>query len=225
MPRTSQPDKIRQFRRLVTLYARRSLRSFPWRKTTSPYPVLLAEMMLQRTGAPQVRPVYQQFLQRFPTVRRVAEARPNSLYRSLRPLGRTNRYRVLARAFQQLHSEHGGRVPDRLEELLDVPGVGPYTGRAVLCFAFGRRLGLLDPGIYRLLKRVFRIRAAKKRYHTDRGLWYFVDQLVPRTRVREFNWALLDLASDVCVRRNPKCHVCPLRTICSFALAASHARR
>lgn len=208
---------IAKFRRLVRSYASGRLRSFPWRVRTTPYRVLVSELMLQRTGAVQVSRVYEKFVRRFPNLSRVAAARSQTLARTLLPLGRTGRARDIARAFEYLMDNHAGHIPRRLDQLLRVPAVGPYTARAVLCFAYGRRVGLLDPGIYRVLHRVFGIDSAKTRFHADRELWEFVDRLAPRQGVREFNWALLDIAAAICTKREPKCGICPLVSICQFA--------
>jgi len=214
---TALSKKIGRFRRIVRSYATRELRRFPWRSRTTPYRVLVSELMLQRTGATQVARVYGTFLRRFPTVRHASRARAGELARVLRPLGRTDRYRVVARAFAYLTAERAGRVPSQLKELLCIPAIGPYTARAILCFAYRRSVGLIDPGIYRVLSRVFRIGSERNRFHTDPKLWQFVDRLVPRVGAREFNWALLDIAATLCLKRRPVCIQCPLASICLFA--------
>src|SRR6266576_4047436 len=124
---TAPVKKIAQFRRLVRLYAVQDLRHFPWRSRTTPYRVLVSELMLQRTGATQVARVYGTFLRRFPTLRRASRASAGELARVLRPLGRNDRYRDIARAFAHLVAERAGRVPNQLAELLCIPAVGPYT--------------------------------------------------------------------------------------------------
>lgn len=216
MPVLVTARKVRRLRQLVGRYAARSLRTFPWRRHTTPYRVLVAELMLQRTGAAQVTPVFERFVERFPRLSVAARARPAAMARLLFPLGRIDRHRVLRKAFQYLVSEHGGRVPNRLDQLLKVPAVGPYTARAVLSFAYRQRVGLLDPSVYRLLRRVFGIVSAKKRFHTDRALWFLVDTLAPRSDVRAFNWALLDIASTLCLASDPRCSRCPLLRICRY---------
>ncbi len=216
------PQKVGKLHRLVGRYAARSLRRFPWRKRTSPYRVLIAELMLQRTGAAQVTPVFERFVNRFPGLVAAAQAKPTALAKVLFPLGRTDRHRVFRKAFQYIAANHNGRVPNRLDQLLKVPAVGPYTARAVLCFAYRQRVGLLDPNVYRLLQRVFGIVSAKKRFHTDAGLWHIVDGIAPRSGVRAFNWALLDIASTLCVVREPHCRRCPLISVCKYGRNRLH---
>jgi A/G-specific adenine glycosylase len=180
----------------------------------SPYGILVAEMMLQRTGAAQVQRVYGPFLRKYPTLRRAVRSTSRSLAESLRPLGRVERYKQFRRAFKYLAQEHAERIPATFEELSRIPAVGPYTARSVLCFGYDRPVGLLDPGIYRLLQRVFEVRSERPRYNTDPKLWDLVDRLVPRAKAQEFNWALLDLAATVCRKRSPRCESCPVFRIC-----------
>jgi len=211
-----------RLRHLVARFAARSLRGFPWRKRTTPYRVLVAELMLQRTGAAQVTPVFERFVNRFPGLEAAAQAKPAALARVLFPLGRTDRHRLFRKAFRYIATQHKGRVPKRLDQLLKVPAVGPYTARAVLCFAFRQRVGLLDPNVYRLLRRVFGIMSEKKRFHTDGELWQVVDGLAPKTHVRTFNWALLDIASTLCRTREPRCGECSLISLCKHGRNRLH---
>ena len=222
MPVAVTLREVQVLRRLVGRYATGNLRNFPWRRRTTPYRVLVAELMLQRTGAVQVTPVFKRFLERFPGLRAAAQAKTTVLAKILFPLGRTDRHRVFQRAFEYLVDQHRGRVPNRLDQLLKVPAVGPYTARAVLCFAYRENLGLLDPNVYRLLQRVFGIISAKKRFHTDPELWHLVDTLVPSSDVRSFNWALLDIAATFCLSRDPRCRRCPLIPVCRYGRSHLH---
>jgi len=191
-------------------------RAYPWRETSSPYRVLMAEFMLQRTGAAQTVPVYREFTKRYPSLSRAALVPERRLASVLTPLGRTGRARHLRRALAILRSRFRLRVPDREELLLEIPSVGRYTARAVLVFAFERRLGLFDPNIARLLSRVFGIVSSRSRAHTDPAMWAAVDLLVPKRRAKEFNWALLDLGATVCLSRRPRCTECPMTSLCRY---------
>jgi len=218
----SKPEGEHQAR-YRRLFARRLLRWFrahgrryPWRETREPYRIFVAEFMLQRTGAQQVLPVYMQFVKRFPTLHDAAEADGKTLRGILWPLGRVERYKILRRALLYLAGELKGKLPSSLKKLLKIPGVGPYTGRAVLVFAHHRRLGLFDPNIYRVIGRVFGFVSTKQRPHTDSSMWRTVDDLMPKGRSREMNLALLDLASTICRTRRPIHEKCPMQDICAF---------
>ncbi len=176
----------------------------------------MAEFMLQRTGASQTVPVYRAFTRKLPTLRRAAAASDRHLASLLNPLGRTGRLRQLRLALDIVRERFNGRIPEREELLLQIPGVGLYTARAVLVFAFKKRYGLFDPNIARVIGRVFNIHSERPRSHTDPQMWAAVDHLAPRRRVKEFNWALLDFASSICVPRNPKCGECPMTSLCLY---------
>lgn len=172
--------------------------------------------MLQRTGAEQVLPVYRRFISTFPRLQDAAAAPTRKTRVILRPLGRVGRYKILRKAFRYLHEDLGGRLPASLDGLLDIPGVGPYTARAILVFAHRRRLGLFDPNIYRVLSRVFDLKSSKARAHADPAMWTAVDNLIPKGRGAEMNLAILDLASKVCTSKRPLHDECPLRDMCSY---------
>ncbi len=195
---------------------RRNRRAFPWRSTRDPYKVLIAEFMLQRTGALQTVPVYRAFARTFPSLKRARAASDRALAEILEPLGRTGRVHQLREALETIACEFGGKVPAEEEALLRIPGVGRYTARAVLTFAFGQRYGLFDPNIARVLKRAFGTKSLKNRPHTDPSMWKAVMRLLPQRKVKEFNWALLDLAVLVCKPRNPRCGECPVAQRCLF---------
>jgi A/G-specific adenine glycosylase len=214
---TQRLDRKRRLfiRRLLRWFGAHG-RRYPWRETRDPYAILIAESMLQRTGAQQVLPVYGKFISRFPSLEPAAKADEDTLRTVLRPLGRVERYKIFHRALQYLARELKGRLPVTLESLRKVPGVGPYTARAVLVFAHRRRLGLFDPNIYRVVGRVFGLESTKPRPHTDPLMWSAVDGLIPKGRSREMNLALLDFAVAVCRRRKPLCNTCPLNDICDY---------
>jgi A/G-specific adenine glycosylase len=203
---------LRRLRRWFGNYGRR----YPWRDTEDPFQIFIAEFMLQRTGGQQVLPVYKRFVAEFPTLMSAVEVPGEKMADILRPLGRTERYRLLLRALRFVISEYRGCFPKAPKALEEIPGVGPYTARAIGCFGYGKRLGLFDPTIARVLDRIFGIRSARKRPHTDPGMWAAVDQLVPRKRVREFNLAVLDFGALVCRKRNPHCLECPMNDICLY---------
>ena len=109
-----------------------------------------------------------------------------------------------------------GKVPDNKKDLLSLPGVGPYTANAVLCFAFGHDVSMLDVNIIRVLKRVFSPDVKKSRERTDKSFWDFAESLPPKGKGKEFNYAILDFAGEVCTAKNPKCKSCPMKKICDF---------
>ncbi len=215
-----KPPEIGFFRRrLITWYSRHQ-RAFPWRRTRDPYRILVAEVLLQKTQAKQVAPVYKGFLRRFGSPQRLAGAPTRKVRASIWSLGlpaRAPQLRVLAK---MLLERFQGRVPDSEKELLSLKGVGPYTASAVLCFGFGRREAVVDANVIRLLSRYFGVESKHPRPRMDQGLWRVAGMIVPRRNFREYNWAIFDFAAEVCRPRNPHCGECPLRTRCRWYAAA-----
>ncbi|MFU8841459.1 MAG: A/G-specific adenine glycosylase [Nitriliruptoraceae bacterium] len=184
----------------------------PWRRTRDPWAVLVSELMLQQTQVPRVVPRYLAFLERFPTVTACAGATVAEVVRAWEGLGYNRRAVNLHRAAEVVVAEHGGRLPDRLDDLLALPGVGPYTARAVLTFAFQRDHGVVDTNAARFLAR-----AASGHRLTARAAQQLADELVPLGHGWAWNQAVLDLGSQVCTKRAPRCGACPIRSSCAWA--------
>jgi A/G-specific adenine glycosylase len=194
-------------------------RTFPWRERREPYRILIAELLLQRTRADLVLPVYERFLRRYPDARALAKASPQEVVDFLRPLGFLHRSSRLPALAREIVERHGGSVPRSKTALLALPGVGDYVANAVLAIAFGERRPLLDPNVARLVERVFDRPSTRARPRDDRALWQFIEGLLPRRRANEFSLALIDLGALVCRSKRPRCFSCPLRPRCqAFAL-------
>jgi A/G-specific adenine glycosylase len=190
----------------------------PWRSTRDPWPVLVSEVMTQQTQVVRVVPVYLRFLEQFPTPAACASAPLGEVLRAWRGLGYNRRARQLHLAAAVVVADHGGRVPDGLAALAALPGVGPYTARAVLAFAFGHDVGVLDTNAGRVVAR-----AAAGRPLARREAQRMVDAMVPPGRGWEFNQALLDLGAIRCVAGEPRCTGCPVRRRCRWARRGSTA--
>ena len=129
------------------------LRDLPWRATREPWPILVAEVMLQQTQATRVAPRWESFLDRFPTPPGCASASLGEVLQEWHGLGYPRRARNLHLTARHIVERHAGRVPDDLASLLALPGVGPYTARAVLVFAHGQDVGVVETNIARVLAR------------------------------------------------------------------------
>lgn len=202
----NEPNKL-------TKWHKAHRRDFPWRENPDPYHVLVAEFMLQRTQPVQVDRVYPAFLKRWPTLQAAAQASEEDLAHVLLPLGRLGRAQQLARGLRYVQQEWG-RVPEDLDNLMQIPGVGAYIARAVLCFAFKQPRGVIDPGIVRIFHRFFGISSKRARAHTDRELWKVADELAPNRGCDRYNLALLDLAALVCLPSHPRHDECPIDENC-----------
>jgi A/G-specific adenine glycosylase len=176
--------------------------------------VLVSELMLQQTQVARVAPRFEAFLERFPTPASCARARASEVVRLWEGLGYNRRAVHLHRAAQEITAQHGGRLPESLDDLLALPGIGPYTARAVLAFAFERDHGVLDTNAARFLSRAVAGRRLAAREAQD-----LADELVPLGRGWEWNQSVLDLGAQVCVKRRPRCEACPLQPSCAWARA------
>ena len=197
-----------------TVDARRDL---PWRETRDPWAVLVSELMLQQTQVNRVVPKYEAFLERFPTVANCAAARVGDVITLWAGLGYNRRAVNLHRAACLVVRDHDGRFPDDLVGLMALPGVGPYTARAVLAFAYDRDVGVVDTNAARVLARTTgrTLRAAEAQA--------LADDAVPPGQGWAWNQAMLDLGATVCRARMPACEVCPVRRGCAWFQANNAA--
>jgi A/G-specific adenine glycosylase len=189
----------RTLQRALLSWAEAAGRDLPWRRTRDPWAILVAELMLQQTQVSRVVPSYLSFLDRFPSPAACAAAPRAEVVRRWAGLGYNRRAVYLHRAAQRLVRERDGRVPDRLPALLGLPGVGPYTARAVLAFAFERDVAVLDANARRVLARLTGRPVAQQD----------ADRLVPPGAGWAWNQAVLDLGALVC-RPRPRCDDCPM---------------
>lgn len=208
-------NTVEEFRTSLLEWYSIKKRQFPWRDTTEPYAVLVTELLLQKTNAEKVEPIYLEFMRRFPTIRKLQRASTHEIAEVIAPLGLFYRAVRISRVADAVANTFDGVVPNTPEELLMLPGVGSYMMNAVLCFAFGQPRPLIDTNSARVLTRVFGLSPSKTRPRTDRQLWAFASSLVPASYVKEYNWALIDLAHLVCMPAKQLHTECPVRTICS----------
>jgi A/G-specific adenine glycosylase len=203
-------------RRLRAWYAREG-RDLPWRSTRDPYRVLVSELMLQQTQVSRVLGFYDRFLNRFPTLKDVARARPGQVREAWRGLGYYARARNLHALARQVAPPNGtGVMPDEPGELRKLPGVGAYTAGAVASFAYERRAALVDTNVARVLRRVFAPRIRARSSRGQRVLWQVATALLPRTGKATWthNQALMELGALVCTARVMRCGECPVRRYC-----------
>ena len=219
-PYEISPEAVKRIswlrRRLLSWFARNG-RSFPWRDPgRTPYEVVVAEILLQRTTAAGVARAYAGFVERYPSWGTLAHAPLDGLENALRPLGL---WRQKALAFQQLAQSieaNGGVVPHTPKELECLRGIGPYTASAVRAIVYRRAEALLDVNMARLLGR-FLGSAEHAEARPKRMLLALALRLVRSKRGLEVNWSALDFGALVCRARSPLCLECPLRARCQYA--------
>lgn len=190
-------------------------RQLPWRETRDPYRIMVSEIMLQQTQADRVVPKYHEFLSRFPTVAALADAPASEVIRAWAGLGYNRRALNLQRACQAVMERFGGVFPETVEELLSLPGVGPYTAGAIACFAFEQDVGFVDTNIRRVLHRVMLGPELPEPKVNDRRLAQIASITVPPGRGYVWNQALIELGATICKARSTDCRRCPISTWCA----------
>jgi len=199
--------------RLLTWYAVEQ-RELPWRATNDPYAILVSEMMLQQTQVDRVLPKFQQFLATFPTLDVLAAAPTADVISAWVPLGYNMRAVRLQSIARQVIAEYGGCIPDAIEELLKLKGIGRYTAGAIACFAYRKQVATVDTNIRRVLHRIFLGLEFPAPRINDSQLLTLAEQVLPPGEAYNWNQALMDLGATICSSINPQCTRCPLQESC-----------
>jgi len=207
----------------LVAWGRENARFFPWRAVREPFALLVGEMLLRKTTARQVSKVYCPLMAHYETPEKLANARPEDLQAILRPLGLANqRSAALQSVAGYLLTFHQGSVPSDPEELTKIPHVGPYAANAVGCFGFGLPLPVVDTNVIRVLDRFTGTKTLGANPHRARSIWRRSTRSLPMVSVRDYNYALLDLAALVC-KTKPSCSKCCLRSGCAEAKKRSES--
>jgi len=207
-------ERIKTVQTALLAWFRRHRRDMPWRKTRDPYAIWVSEIMLQQTQVATVKPYYVRFLEAFPDVRALASAPLDAVLKAWEGLGYYARARNLHRAAGQVTERYGGQLPRTVPELRALPGIGAYTAGAIASIAFDLDEPVLDGNVRRVLCRVFRVRGIPTEPKTERKLWSLARALIPSGKASLFNQALMDLGATICIPRDPRCLVCPIKTAC-----------
>lgn len=189
-------------------------RDLPWRSTHDPYAILVSEMMLQQTQVQRVLPKYEQFLAAFPTLADLAQASTSEVISVWVPLGYNMRAVRLQSIARQVIDAFGGSLPDTIEELLTLKGIGRYTAGAIACFAFLKQVAMVDTNIHRVLHRIFLGLDLSEPALTNDQRLALAEQVLPDGQAYNWNQALMDLGATICTSANPKCSFCPLHGTC-----------
>ena len=199
----------------ILQWFRANARGLAWRAPdTTAWGILLSEVMSQQTPVARVEPLWLEWMAKWPTPEAFAEASTDEVLRAWGKLGYPRRALRLLECARQITTKHGGRVPDTVEELLALPGIGDYTARAVAAFAFELNVPVVDTNVRRVYRRAvegkFLQGTASKKELAD------VTTILPRTDGPELSAGIMELGALVCTATSPKCEICPLREICEW---------
>ncbi|MEZ0239805.1 MAG: A/G-specific adenine glycosylase [Chloroflexota bacterium] len=193
-------------------------RALAFRATRDPWAILVSEAMTQQTQAERAAEAWLRFMAEFPTVEALASATPAAVLRAWRGLGYNRRALALRDAARRIVEDHGGRVPEDVATLRSLPGIGPYTARAVAALAFGQPQAAVDTNVARVLGRA--LGAATDGEPVDRAeLQRLADAALPAAEPGAWTHALMDVGATLCRIRAPRCEACPLRPWCGYAIA------
>uniref|UniRef100_C5CYY9 Adenine DNA glycosylase n=1 Tax=Variovorax paradoxus (strain S110) TaxID=543728 RepID=C5CYY9_VARPS len=214
-----QPQAPADFGERVVAWQRSHGRSaLPWQNTRDPYRVWLSEVMLQQTQVSTVLGYFARFLERFPTVRALANGTEDEVFGLWSGLGYYSRARNMHRCAQEVVARFGGEFPRTAAELETLPGIGRSTSAAIAAFCFGERVAILDGNVKRVLTRVLGFGGDMSSSAQERALWDQATQLLPPAEQKEaiasYTQGVMDLGATVCLPRKPSCMICPLNKAC-----------
>ncbi len=200
-------------------------RKLPWRGHPDAYAVWVSEIMLQQTRVDTVLPYFKRWMDRFPNVGVLSAASEQDVLSLWEGLGYYSRARNIHKAAQIVMEKYGGMLPHDLIALRGLPGIGRYTVGAIASMAFGLDTAALDGNLRRVYARVFNVAEPADSKTGEEILWTLAEKHLPKGRAGEYNQALMDLGSSICLPRNPVCLQCPLKGLCkSFALGLQELR-
>lgn len=221
---TVSPKKVKAEARLLRPQMAKDLlrwydknrRILPWRvlagETPDPYRVWLSEIMLQQTTVGAVGPYFQKFIRLWPTVQDLAAASLDDVMRQWAGLGYYRRARALHECAKKIVTNYNGLLPQSEEELLKLPGFGPYTAAAVRAIAFDQPANVVDGNVERVVARIFAIKTPLPKAKSE--LRKAAEKLLPKSRYGDYAQALMDLGATICTPRNAKCGLCPWKKSC-----------
>lgn len=200
-------------RKLLDWYAHNA-RQLPWRGHPDAYAVWVAEIMLQQTRVEAAIPYFERWMTRFPSIADLAAASEQEALALWEGLGYYSRARNLHRAARTVAAEYGGQLPRDLSALRRLPGIGRYTAAAIASMAFGLDAATLDGNLKRVFARLFDVEQPADTPAGEKRLWSLAEEHLPPGRAGDYNQALMDLGSAICLPKNPRCLLCPLAELC-----------
>ncbi len=175
---------------------------------------MISEILLTRTNAAQVIPIYIRFMEKYPMLNDFLEASYEVLLDLIKTLGLLYRAKKMMKLIESIKENYEMKIPKTFYKLKNLPGIGDYGANAILCFGYNKNKPLIDTNFIRVFKRVLNISPKTKTPKTDKYLWDFAEGLVPDKSFVEYNYGVIDFASKVCLSRNPRCKDCTMNQIC-----------
>lgn len=212
----SRISPLRTLQTRLLAWYNKNKRILPWRDPlrADAYAVWVSEIMLQQTRVETAIPYFIKWMRLFPTARSLAKASEHDVLNAWEGLGYYSRARNLHKAAKIVVKERGGKLPDELNELVKLPGIGRYTAGAIASIAFGKDEPALDGNLKRVYARLFDRKEPIDSPNGEKYLWNVARENLPKGRAGDFNQALMDLGAMICIPKTPRCSICPLMKLC-----------
>ncbi|MBW6535456.1 MAG: A/G-specific adenine glycosylase [Mariniphaga sp.] len=198
----------------IYIWYTKNQRHLPWRETTDPFKIWLSEIILQQTRVEQGTSYYLNFIERFPSIKDLANANEDEVLKLWQGLGYYSRARNLHAAAINIHEKHHGIFPETYPEILALKGIGPYTAAAIASIAFNLPYPALDGNIYRVLARYFGIFDSPASGKGKKIFLKLAEEIIPNENPGFHNQALMEFGALQCVPKLPDCSVCPVSATC-----------
>ncbi len=199
---------------VIIWYHQQGRKHLPWQQNKSPYSVWVSEIMLQQTQVAKVIAYYQRFMVSFPTINALANANEDVVLHHWTGLGYYARARNLHQAAKIIQTQHQGKFPENIDEVIALPGIGRSTAGAILSLALNQHQPILDGNVKRVLARCYLVDGYTGLSKFDKILWQLSEQLTPEKDTAYYTQAMMDLGATVCTRSKPHCQSCPLQSSC-----------
>lgn len=200
-------------KKLIEWY-NKNKRDLPWRRTSDAYKIWIAEVMLQQTQVDQVLPYYENFIEKFPDLISLASAPLSEVLKVWEGLGYYARARNLHSAAEIIVKEYSGIMPTSHDELIKIPGIGPYTAAAVASIAFNENYPVVDGNVLRVLSRVLKIEEYPRKDGIKSKFVQAAKALLPEGQAGDFNQSMMELGALICTPQKPQCTICPINFFC-----------
>ncbi|MDA1478319.1 A/G-specific adenine glycosylase [Bacillus changyiensis] len=210
-----EQKNIKKFQKDLISWYEKEKRDLPWRANNDPYKVWVSEVMLQQTRVDTVIPYFENFIEKFPSIKELAEADEEKVLKAWEGLGYYSRVRNLQSAVKEVHERYGGVVPSSKEEFGSLKGVGPYTKGAVLSIAYNQPVPAVDGNVMRVMARILSIWDDIAKPKTKTIFEKVVEAFMAPEKPSEFNQGLMELGAIICTPKSPSCLLCPVREHCS----------
>jgi A/G-specific adenine glycosylase len=200
---------------LIINWYQKNKRDLPWRNSIDPYSIWLSEIILQQTRVNQGLPYYLRFIDAFPTVKDFSKADEEDILKLWQGLGYYSRARNMLKAAKFIDLNYQGNFPENVDDLLKIPGIGPYTANAIASLAFNKSVPVVDGNVFRVIARMFEIKEDIGKKSTYDIFYKTASQLMGNYNPSSFNQAMMELGALVCTPQSPKCQTCPVLHHCA----------